>query len=70
MMAYVSPRRAVGYSATSGNAGRSIAKSNREYNVIVGIAWRVVVTTFALSCMHMQAVVHVMQAIAKTALLQ
>ena len=34
--------------------------------MIVGINWRVVVTTFILNCMHIQAVVHVTQAVAKT----
>ena len=34
--------------------------------MIIGIGWRVVVTTFALNCMHMQAVVHVTQAVTKT----
>ena len=51
------------YTATSQNSRRSIAESNRENKVIVGIGWRVVVMTFTLNCMHMQAVVHVMQAV-------
>ena len=48
-------------SRTSRNDGISIAKSNREHKIIVGIGWRVVVITSTLNCMHMQAVVHVMQ---------
>ena len=53
-------------SATSQNARRSIAESNRYHIVIVEMGWRVVVTTFALNCMHMQAVVHLTQAVTKT----
>ena len=58
------------YSATYQNARSSIAESNREHKVIVGVGWRVVVTTFVLNCMHMQTEVHVTQAVKKTALLQ
>ena len=36
----------------------------------VGIGWRVVVATFTLNCIPMQAVVHKMKAVTKTALLQ
>ena len=54
------------YSASSQNARKSIAKSNREHKVIIGIGWMVVITTFTLNCMHMQAVVHVIQTVAKT----
>ena len=57
-------------SATSRNARRSIAESNREHKVILGIGWRVGVTTFALNCIYMQAVVHTTQAVTKTAPLQ
>ena len=57
-------------SATSFNTKISIAKSNRRYKVIVRIGCRVVVASFILNCMHMQAVVHAMQAVTKTALLQ
>ena len=39
------------YSATNRNVRRSIAESNREHKAIVGISWRVVVTTFTLNCM-------------------
>ena len=38
--------------------------------MIFGKGWRVVITIFKLNCMHMQDVVHVMQAVTKTALLQ
>ena len=55
---------------TSFNSGISIAKSNREHKVIVRIGWRVIVTSFALNCMHIQAVVHVTQAFTKIAPLQ
>ena len=34
--------------------------------MIVGIGWRVVVTNISPNCMHIQAVVHIMHAIAKT----
>ena len=54
------------YNATSQNAKRNIAKNNREYKVIIEIGWRVVVTTFALNWMYMQAVVHATQAVIKT----
>ena len=58
------------YSATSSNASISIAKINKGHIVIVKIGWRVIITPFVLNCMHIQAVVHVMQAVAKTTLLQ
>ena len=58
------------YSATSRNARESIVESNRGHKVIVGTGWRVVITTFKLNCIHMQTVVHVMQAVAKIALPQ
>ena len=58
------------YSATSSKGKKSNAKSTSGHKVIVGTSWRVVVTIFVLSCMHMQAVVQVMQAVAKNALLQ
>ena len=38
--------------------------------MIVGPGWRVIVTIFQFNCIHMQAVVQVMQAVAKTTLLQ
>ena len=55
------------YIATSCNARRSTVESNRGHKVIVGKGWRVVVIIFTLNCMHMQAVVHVTQAVTKTA---
>ena len=58
------------YSVTSSNVRISIAESNREHKVIVGIGLRVVFTTFVFNCMHMQAMVHVIQAVTKTALFQ
>ena len=58
------------HNTNSPNARRSIAESNKRYEVIVGIGWRVVVTNFALNCMHMQAVVQVMKVIVKTTPLQ
>ena len=58
------------YSTTSSNNRISIAENNRGHKVIVRIGWRVVVTTCALNCIHMQVVVHIMQAVAKTILLQ
>ena len=38
--------------------------------MIVGTGWRVVVTILAVNCIYMQALVQVMQTVAKTALLQ
>ena len=38
--------------------------------MIAGTGWKVVDTIFALNCMHMQAVVQVMQAVAKAYPLQ
>ena len=58
------------YSVTSRNSGRCVVQSNRGHIVVVGIGWRVVVEIFILKSMHMQAVVHVIQAAAKTTLLQ
>ena len=58
------------YSATSCNARKSTAESNRRHQVIVGIGWRVYVMISALNCMRMQVMVQVMQAITKTAPLQ
>ena len=58
------------YSATSQNTIKGISKSNSEHKLIVKIGWRVVAIVFTLNCMHMQAVVHVIQAVAKTAPLQ
>ena len=55
------------YNAISPNARINIKDSTRGHGVIVRIGWRVVVTIFALNCMHMQAVVQEMQAVAKTA---
>ena len=51
--------------------GKALKKADREHKVIIGIGWRVVVTTFTLNCMHMQVVVHIQhKLLTKTALLQ
>ena len=57
------------YGANSSNA-RNNAKSKRGHKMIVRTGWRLVVIIFALNCMHMQALVQVLQVVAKTALLQ
>ena len=58
------------YSATSHSAKRRTKDSKRGHKVIFGIDWRVFTTMFVLNCMHMQAVVQIMQAVTKTALSQ
>ena len=58
------------YGATSPYAKKSIKVSSRGLKVIVGIGWIIVITIFALNCMHMRAVVQVTQAVIKSTLLQ